>query len=163
MNIIEFIFNIPDRSCPITGNRLRNFDIRVGTDSADIGNNALCYHQTFSMGNAETTNFSCHHELFGNWISVNKSDTNVDFQYLHFLEIRVFGSKLKRNVPCTPHMKTPVHVCICKICISISSHSWLCLYASVRVCMCLCKSYKNCVFFTLESGIYLVYLVYLIV
>ena len=137
MNIIELVFNIPDQSCPIAGVRLRKFDIRVGIDSTDIGNNALCYHQTTSMGSGETKNFSCHHELFGNWISINKSDTHASYQNLHFVEIRVFGSKLKlnfQNLPRTPHMKTSVHVYARYAFISARIHDVICR----PVCLCAC-------------------------
>ena len=78
----------------ISGYRLRNFEIRVGHDATDLGNNAICYNQTESMINAATVRFQCREELSGSWVSVNKSDSGSNNEYLQLMEVRVFDGKL---------------------------------------------------------------------
>ena len=87
-NYITIIFS----NTNISGYRLRNFEIRVGQDGAEIGNNAVCYEQLESMPNGATEDLKCHRPLYGNWVSVNKTDmvANND-RILQFLEVRVFG------------------------------------------------------------------------
>ena len=76
------------------GNRLRNFEIRVGLDDEDIGNNNLCYKQSNSVATGATVMFICGHTLYGDWVSVNKSD----HAYLQLCELRVFGSKYVHRI-----------------------------------------------------------------
>ena len=75
------------------GFRLRNFEIRVGMDSDHLGNNAVCYKQIESMESGQVKKFTCNQELFGDWVSINKTETQSGWQHLHFREIDVFGSK----------------------------------------------------------------------
>ena len=75
------------------GHRLRNFEIRIGMDSVEIGNNAICYKQLESMEPGLVKNFSCYQRLFGDWISINKTDRDADMVYLQIREIRIFDSK----------------------------------------------------------------------
>ena len=76
------------------GQRLRNFEIRVGID-VEIGNNAICYKQLGAMEDGAVKNFSCYQDEFGNWISINKTEQEASLRYLHFREIRVFGELSK--------------------------------------------------------------------
>ena len=62
-------------------------------DTDDLGNNAVCYKQIKSMGCGLVQNFTCYQELFGDWVSINKTDTERQMEHLHFREIRAFGSK----------------------------------------------------------------------
>ena len=78
----------------LSGNRLRNFEIRVGNDGENIGNNAVCYKQFASMGSGITKNFTCIHELFGSWISINKSSSKPRMVHLHVREVRVYSNTL---------------------------------------------------------------------
>ena len=73
--------------------RLRNFEIRVGNDGEQIGNNAICYKQSESVMPGVTRNFMCSSRIFGSWISINKSDTKQDMVHLQLREVRVYGSK----------------------------------------------------------------------
>ena len=66
----------------ISGPRLRNFEIRVGFNGTDFGNNAVCYEQVKSMAGGATVKFECYKELYGPWVSVNKTDTVVHYEYL---------------------------------------------------------------------------------
>ena len=75
----------------ISGYRLRNFEVRVGQDGTDIGNNALCYKQLDSIPDGTTADFQCYHPLYGNWVSVNKTDTAYEDNTLQLREVRVFG------------------------------------------------------------------------
>ena len=58
-----------------------------------IGNNAVCYKQLAPMGSGQVKEFTCNHELLGNWVSINKTDTEMGMEHLHFREIKVFGSR----------------------------------------------------------------------
>ena len=77
------------------GQRLRNFEIRIGMDRDEIGKNAICYKQSESMEPDVVRNFTCYRELFGNWVSINKTEPEVWFRPLHFREVRVFGTSSK--------------------------------------------------------------------
>ena len=55
------------------GDRLRNFEIRVGNDGQDIGSNAVCFKQLEPMEPGVAKNFTCSSAILGCWISVNKS------------------------------------------------------------------------------------------
>ena len=73
-----------------SGVRLRNFEIRVGADSEDLGNNPICYEQQSSVPEGATKNFSCTRELYGNWVSVNKSSID-ETDLVQLREVRVYG------------------------------------------------------------------------
>ena len=88
---ITIIFSITN----ISGYRLRNFEVRVGQDGSDIGNNGVCYKQLESMPDGATTDFKCHNPLYGSWISVNKTDMSIDDSILQLREVRVFSSASK--------------------------------------------------------------------
>ena len=77
----------------ILGYRLRNFEVRVGQDGIDIGNNALCYKQLEPMPDGATVDFQCPRPLLGTWVSVNKTDTASYDNPLQLKEVRVFGGK----------------------------------------------------------------------
>ena len=74
------------------GQRLRNFEIRVGIN-VEIGNNTICYKQLENMEAGLVKNFSCYQEEFGGWISISKTEPSAYYRNLHFREVRVFGSK----------------------------------------------------------------------
>ena len=74
----------------ISGVRLRNFGVRVGADSEDLGNKPICYEQQSSVLDGATRNFSCAKELYGNWVSVNKSSID-ETDVLQLREVRVYG------------------------------------------------------------------------
>ena len=40
-------------------------------------------------------NFTCYQGEFGSWVSINKTEPEAWFRYLHFEEIRVFGELCK--------------------------------------------------------------------
>ena len=75
------------------GYRLRNFEIRVGHDATNIGNNAICYNQMESMIDGATVRFQCHENLYGSWVTVNKSDIKPNDIFLQLMEVRVFDGK----------------------------------------------------------------------
>ena len=70
----------------ISGWRLANFEIRVGYDGTDLGNNAVCYKQLESMKDGSAVKFKCHNALYGSWVSVNKSGN----ENLQLAEVRVY-------------------------------------------------------------------------
>ena len=74
----------------ISGWRLANFEIRVGLDGTDLGNNAICYKQLESMVQGATVKFKCQEELYGSWVSVNKSSSDSGELNLQLLEVRVY-------------------------------------------------------------------------
>ena len=55
----------------ISGWRLKDFEIRVGLDDTDLGNNAICHKQLEAMLEGGTIKFKCQEPLYGSWISVN--------------------------------------------------------------------------------------------
>ena len=57
----------------VSGDRLQNFEIRVGNDGDEIGNNGICYKQLEPMAPGITKNSYCPRWSFGSWISSNKS------------------------------------------------------------------------------------------
>ena len=77
----------------VTGDRLQNFEIRVGNDGQDIGNNAVCFKQLEPMDPGVAKNFTCSSAILGSWISVNKSTNERETNALHFREIRVHGGE----------------------------------------------------------------------
>ena len=42
-------------------------------------------------------NFTCRENVFGNWISINKTEPQAYLRNLHFQEIRVFGELSKSS------------------------------------------------------------------
>ena len=77
----------------ISGWRLYNFEIRVGLDGTDLGNNAVCYKQLESMADGATVKFRCHEKLYGSWVSVNKTASVPDGVFLQLLEVRVYEQR----------------------------------------------------------------------
>ena len=77
----------------ISGWRLQNFEIRVGLNDTDLGNNAICYKQLETMASGATMRFKCSEELFGSWVSVNKTATVVQYEHLQLIEVGVYDSK----------------------------------------------------------------------
>ena len=82
----------------ISGYRLRNFEIRVGQDGKAIGHNAISHKQLRSVPDGATVNFSCPQDLYGTWVSVNKSDTWYFETCLQLMELCVFGYACKSNI-----------------------------------------------------------------
>ena len=78
-----------------SGWRLQNFEIRVGQDAVDLGRNAICYKQVPAVPDGATVNTICTQELFGSWVSVNKSATQAQSEHLQLREVRVFGYRGK--------------------------------------------------------------------
>ena len=78
---------------PISGWRLYNFEIRVGLDVTDLGNNAVCYKQLESMADGATVTFRCHEKLYGSWVCVNKTISVPDGVFLQLLEVRVYEQR----------------------------------------------------------------------
>ena len=66
-----------------------NFEIRVG-DSEELGNNDVCHKQLDFMDSLQA-NITCSCELYGDWVSLNSTDTASEDEILAFLEVRVFG------------------------------------------------------------------------
>ena len=77
----------------ISGWRLQNFEIRVGLDGIDLGNNAICHKQLESMADGATKVFKCCEGLNGTWVSVNKTATMADHVFLQLMEVRVYERK----------------------------------------------------------------------
>ena len=82
----------------ISGFRMKDFEIRVGLNGTDLGNSAVCYKQLESMTEGATVKFKCREELYGSWVSVNKTTTTRDHEYLQLLEVRVYGSEYRSLV-----------------------------------------------------------------
>ena len=74
----------------IVGWRLKNFEIRVGLDGTNLGNNAVCYKQMEGMEAGATIKFKCGQELYGSWVSVNKTTSVPNHEYLQLVEVRVY-------------------------------------------------------------------------
>ena len=67
-----------------------NFEIRVGEDGGEIGNNKICFKQHGLLGSA-SANFTCSPVPFGDWVSINKSDTSHGDKRLILYEVQVFS------------------------------------------------------------------------
>ena len=68
-----------------------NFEIRVGEDGENIGNNNIFAHQYEEMSNA-WKKFTCSPVIFGDWVSINKSSSyHGDERRLALNEVRVFS------------------------------------------------------------------------
>ena len=66
-----------------------NFEIRVGEDGTEIGNNKICSKQIEKTSSA---NFTCSPVLLGDWVSINKSSTHSEnLERLVLNEVRVFS------------------------------------------------------------------------
>ena len=66
-----------------------NFEIRVG-ESDEPGNNDVCHKQQDFMHSLQA-NITCSREIYGDWVSINSTDTESVDEILAFLEVRVFG------------------------------------------------------------------------
>ena len=67
-----------------------NFEIRVGEDGDDIGNNEICHKQINKVRERFTT-IICSTEIFGDWVSINKTSDVPDLEFLALYEIKVYG------------------------------------------------------------------------
>ena len=67
-----------------------NFEIRVGLDGTDLGNNAVCYKQMESMAEGATVKYKCHEKLYGSWVSVNKTASLRIHAPLQIVEVGVY-------------------------------------------------------------------------
>ena len=65
-----------------------NFEIRVG-ESKELGHNDVCHKQLDFMDSLQA-NITCSRELYGDWVSINSTDTEYVAEILAFLEVRVF-------------------------------------------------------------------------
>ena len=75
-----------------------DFEIRVGDDEDDLGNNPVCYKQFDPMATG-TQCFPCSQALLlGDWVSINKT-ANSGYWNLKLREVRVFGSKYSCSYP----------------------------------------------------------------
>ena len=72
---------------------MTDFEIRVGLDGTDLGNNAVCYKQLEIMLDASTVKFKCHEKLHGSWVSINKTT-----EYLQLVEVRVYYEQREYDV-----------------------------------------------------------------
>ena len=90
-SVMETYWYIIQLCFAISAHRIKNCEIRVGLDESDIGNNAVCVLWLEEMGPMVSKRFSCIPNLYGNWISVNKT-TPVGPEILQLQEVQVFGS-----------------------------------------------------------------------
>ena len=75
-----------------------DFEIRVGGDEDDLGNNQICYKQFHPMATG-TQRFPCSQALLlGDCVSINKT-ANSGHSNLKLREVRVFGSKYSCKYP----------------------------------------------------------------
>ena len=74
----------------ISGWRLKNFEIRVGLDDTDLGNNAICHKQLEAIPDGATVKFTCKEPLYGSCISVNKTTSLTFHENLQLKEVRVY-------------------------------------------------------------------------
>ena len=88
-SLLEKKFSLVD----ISGFRLQDFEIRVGLDDTYLGNNTICYKQLEAMPGGATIKFKCQEPLYGSWISVNKTTSVANYEYLQLKEVRVYGSE----------------------------------------------------------------------
>ena len=72
---------------------LYNFEIRVG-QSDELGNNDICHKQSEVVDSVETR-ITCSRDLYGDWVSINKTEIPPAKSYLVLEEVRVFGSTCK--------------------------------------------------------------------
>ena len=63
----------------------------MGADSEDLGNNPVCHERQSSVPESVTKTFACTKELYGNWVSVNKSSMD-ETDLLQLREVRVYGA-----------------------------------------------------------------------
>ena len=66
---------------------------RVG-ESDELENNGIC-HKQFGFMDFLQQNLLCSHELYGDWVSINRTDTPFANEHLVLVEVRVFGNKCK--------------------------------------------------------------------
>ena len=76
--------------------KLYNFEIRVG-ESDEIGNNEICHKQLDFMVPLQK-NITCSRAIYGNWVSINKTDTELDIESLTLIEVRAFEYTCKYNL-----------------------------------------------------------------
>ena len=72
---------------------MKNFEIRVGLHGTDLGNNAVCYKQLESMADGATVKYKCHEELYGSWVSINKTASIRDHEFLQIVEVGVYEER----------------------------------------------------------------------
>ena len=88
-----------------------NLTIRVGEDGEEIEKNAICADQ-IDLTASGAAIITCFQILFGDWISISKSSSNVPFDYMVLEEVRVFGSgyngKWNRTVRLSQRCPEPI-------------------------------------------------------
>ena len=62
--------------------------IRIGKDGDDLGNNKVCLEQ-IDFTASHVASVTCLQELFGDWISINRTSSNTE--YIFLCEVRIFG------------------------------------------------------------------------
>ena len=74
-----------------------NLVIRIGGEGDEIENNAICRYQIdLTVSGAALITYM--QGLFGDWIRIIKSSSDVANDYLVLEEVRVLGSEYNRNV-----------------------------------------------------------------
>ena len=147
------------------GHRLRNFEIRVGIDGEELGNNSICYERLESMEAGMAEKFTCYEEIFGNWISINKTEATSRLRFLHFQEIRVFGELSKLIfvvffIHALPYLCNGQRICQVSLYIHIYEKkmfgelvnmyvrvyvcSWFTLFLGDKILMHLCTYWPEC-------------------
>ena len=88
-----------------------NYDVRVGENGEDIGNNDICA-RVYEGIVSYTVNCTCSPALYGDWVSINKSSNYVnDCERLIFFEVRVFSKySLQLHTINTHHTLTATHI-----------------------------------------------------
>ena len=82
---------------------LKNFEIRVGLDGIALANNATCPKQLESMAEGATLKSECREGLYGSWVSVNKTATEEQHEFLRqLMEVRVYESKYSARCAVVP-------------------------------------------------------------
>ena len=76
-----------------TAFKLSNFEIRVGL-SDEPADNGIC-HKQFDVMEPLVQNITCSRELYGNWVSINKTHSGDGVASIVLMEVRVYGSKSK--------------------------------------------------------------------
>ena len=68
---------------------MANFEIRVG-ENEDMGKNEICRKQWNSMDTVQAI-ITCSRKLYGDWVSINKTNRDGATKFLVFTEVRILG------------------------------------------------------------------------
>ena len=104
---LAWIYLCLPHECYFTAFWLDNFEIRVGESDA-IGSNAICHKQVNILAPAKA-NITCSRKLYGDWVSINKTGTQLVTECLVLVEVRVFESSSKYHQCCSAYLR---QVCI---------------------------------------------------